>query len=249
MKFELYQLFLVGAAYLLLLFYIAHSANSSRHIQKLLRHPIVYVLSLGVFISAGAIYGVVSLAYDYGFGYLSYYVGTAGMFLFAPLVLIPMMQITRRYLHSSLADVLTFRFRSQWAGSLITLCMVIAMVPFLALQMQVIAGSLQVLTGSNSETIGTVTQSNLALVFCIVIGFFTIAFGSKQLTAHDRHHGMVAAIAFESLVKLLAMLVVGGCAVFWAFGGPQGLQQWLTANPEFINRLSEGSGERSSPRF
>ncbi len=57
----------------------------------------------------------------------------------------------------------------------------------------------------------------MAFIFCLIICVFTISFGSKQLTAHDRHNGLVAAIAFESLVKLFAMLCIGAVVIFQVF--------------------------------
>jgi hypothetical protein len=48
---------------------------------------------------------------------------------------------------------------------------------------------------------------------------FTIAFGTRHLDAAEHHQGMVAAIAFESLVKLLAFLAVGLFVTFGIYDG------------------------------
>lgn len=239
MSFELYQLFLFGIGYLLLLFGIAHIADRGWIPESLIRHPMTYVLSLGVFASAWAIYGVVGLAHEYGYGFLSYYAGVAGAFIFAPLILLPILRISSTYMHSSLADLLSFRYRSQWAGSLVTLCMMLATWPLLALQIQAVADSLHLLSTDGSTVFAKETRHNeLAFIFCVAMGLFTISFGSKHLTAHDRHNGLVAAIAFESLVKLFAMLVVGAVAVYYVFGGLGGLDQWLNNNPDILALLN-----------
>ncbi|MCP3908181.1 MAG: PAS domain-containing protein [Oceanicoccus sp.] len=250
MSFELSQLFLIGLGYLLLLFGIAHIADRGLIPEQLIRHPLTYVLSLGVFASAWAVYGVVGLAHEYGYGFLSYYLGVAGTFIFAPLLLLPILRIARTYLHSSLADVLTFRYRTQWAGSLITLCTVLAVWPLLALQIQAVTDSLHILTtiSSNGEELFTQeTRHNmLAFVFCLAICLFAISFGSRHLTAHERHNGLVAAIAFESVIKLIAMLVVGVAAVYQVFGGFEGMDRWLTANPQIVSLLNFPMREDSS---
>ncbi|WP_101759151.1 sensor histidine kinase [Oceanicoccus sp. KOV_DT_Chl] len=247
MKFELYQLFIIGLGYLFLLFGIAHLADRGRIPEKFIRHPLTYVLSLGVFTGAWAIYGIVGLAHEYGYGFLSYYLGIAATFIFAPLLLGPILRISRSYLHSSLADVLTFRFRSQWAGSLITIFMVLAIWPLLALQIQAVTDSLYLLTANSNASFDNNTRHNtLAFIFCLVICLFTISFGSKHLTAHERHNGLVAAIAFESVVKLIAILSVGGVVIFHVFGGFDGLDLWLNQNPEIVSLLNYPMREDSS---
>lgn len=247
MSFELSQLFLIGLGYLLILFGIAHITDRGWIPEHWIRHPLTYVLSLGVFASAWAIYGVVALAHDYGYGFLSYYLGLAGTFVFAPLVLLPILRITRTYMHSSLADLLTFRYRSQWAGSLVTIFMVLAMWPLLALQIQAVSDSLHILSSTGNYELSKETRHHqLAFIFCIAICLFTISFGSKHVTAHERHNGLVAAIAFESLVKLIAMLVIGGTAIYQVFGGFGGLDQWLLENPEIVSLLNHPTREDSS---
>lgn len=239
MSFELSQLFFIGLGYLLILFGIAHIADRGWVPEKIIRHPVTYVLSLGVFTSAWAVYGVVGLAYEYGYGFLSYYLGIAGAFFFAPLLLQPILRITRTYLHTSLADVLTFRYRSQWAGSLVTVFMVLAVWPLLALQIQAVADSVLFLA-RDSSTIAMENQHHeLSFIFCIMLCLFTISFGSKHLTAHQRHNGLVVAIAFESVIKLLAMLLAGGVAVYTVFDGFSGMDNWLNANPQIVSLLNE----------
>lgn len=238
MNFELSQLFLIGFSYLLLLFGIAHITERGWIPEKVVRHPITFILSLGVFASAWAVYGVVGLAHEYGYGFLSYYLGLAATFLFAPLVLMPILRISQQFLHSSLADLLTFRYRSQWAGSLVTLFMLIAVLPLLALQIQAVSDTIHILSAEpqfiyNDES----RHDGMAFIFCLIICVFTISFGSKQLTAHDRHNGLVAAIAFESLVKLFAMLCIGAVVIFQVFNGFDGLDLWLRANPDMIALL------------
>lgn len=83
-SFELSQLILISAAYLLLLFGVAWTSEKGLIPRWVIRHPLTYTLSLGVYASAWAFYGTVGLAYQYGFGFLASYLGVTGAFLLAP---------------------------------------------------------------------------------------------------------------------------------------------------------------------
>ncbi|WP_019529792.1 sensor histidine kinase [Dasania marina] len=247
MNIDLWQLSLFGIAYLLLLFAIASMAERGLIPEKVIRHPLVYVLSLGVFASAFAIYGVIGLAHEYGYGFLSYYFGIAGAFIFAPLMLLPLLRICRSQMHSSLADVLTFRYHSQWAGSVMTIFMLLAVMPLLAMQIQAVSDSLHILSTDSTQLFSNETRhNNVALVFCLIISAFTISFGSSHITTHERHNGLVAAIAFESLIKLLGLLTAGGVALFYVFDGPADLDQWLLNNPQTFALLNTPMREDSA---
>jgi Na+/proline symporter/signal transduction histidine kinase len=247
MTFELYQLFLVCLVYLCILFGVAQAAEKQWIPRKVIRHPITYVLSLGVFASAWAFYGVVSLAHEYGYGFLSYYLGITVAFLLASLILIPLWRLCRTYMLSSLADLLAFRYRNQTAGSLVTLCMLVAVLPLLALQIQAISETTQILSSENNTMASNIDANDrLALTYCVLIGGFAMLFGAKQLTAHERHDGLVTAVAFESLLKVVVLLTVGFISLNYIFGGLDGLTHWLEANPHIIELLNSPVREDSS---
>lgn len=239
MTFSLTTLFVAGCGYLFLLFIVAHAAERGWLPQRLLLHPVTYSLSLGVFASAFAIYGIVGLAYEYGHGFLAYYVGVAGTFLFAPLVLMPLRRICRVYQLSSLADLLTFRFRSQWAGSAVTVAALLSVLPLLALQIQAVSDSVTILTEDAAQLLAHNRRpDSLALIFCFVITLFAILFGSRHRTGHSRHNGLVASIAFDSLVKTAVLLILGLVALFGVFDGPLELERWLATNPDVLALLA-----------
>ena len=247
MNIDLWQLSFLGIGYLLLLFGIASLAERGIIPEKVVHHPITYVLSLGVFASAFAIYGVIGLAHEYGYGFLSYYFGIAGAFIFAPLMLLPLLRISRSQMHSSLADVLTYRFHSQWAGSLMTVFMLLAVMPLLAMQIQAVSDSLHVLSTDSTQLFTNENRhDNVALAFCVVISIFTISFGSRHITTHERHNGLVMAIAFESVIKIIGLLIVGAIALFYVFDGFHGLDQWLLNNPQTYALLNTPMREDSA---
>ena len=230
MSFELSLLILLSVAYLLILFSVAWATERGLLPRALVRHPAVYTLSLGVYASAWAFYGTVGLAYQYGYGFLTYYLGICGAFLLAPVLLNPILRITRTYQLSSLADLFAFRFRSTWAGTLTTLFMLLSMLPLLALQIQAVTDSVQILTLEPR-------QHPVALGFCLLIVLFAILFGARHISAREKHEGLVFAIAFESVVKLVCLSAVGLYALFAVFKGPAGLELWLSHNQEALKTL------------
>ncbi|WP_455232374.1 ATP-binding protein [Geopseudomonas aromaticivorans] len=229
-SFNLTHLLLISAAYLLVLFGIAWLTERGVMPRALVRHPLIYTLSLGVYASAWAFYGAVGLAYQYGYGFLAIYLGLSGAFLLAPVLLYPLLRLTRTYQLSSLADLFAFRFRSTWAGTLTTVFMLIAVLPLLALQIQSIADSVAIITREQPH-------AYVALIFCALITLFTILFGARQIATRERHEGLVVAIAFESLIKLCAMTAVGLYALYGVFGGPAELEQWLLQNQTALSTL------------
>ncbi len=222
-SFSLSQLILISAAYLLVLFGVAWISERGLIPRWIIRHPLTYTLSLGVYASAWAFYGTVGLAYQYGYGFLASYLGVSGAFLLAPVLLYPILRITRTYQLSSLADLFAFRFRSTWAGALTTLFMLIGVLPLLALQIQAVADSIGILTREP-------VQERVALAFCALIILFTILFGARHIATREKHEGLVFAIAFESVVKLVALGIIGLYALYGVFDGPQDLELWLVQN-------------------
>ncbi len=234
---SLAQLFFVGLSYLLILFAIAHGSDRGWIPKRILRHPLVYIFSLAVFGGTALFYHTIDTAYHYGYGYLAMYTGVSGTLLFAPLLLIPLLRICRQYQLTSLADLLTFRFRSQWVGSAVTLFLLLAMMPLLAMQIRAVADTAHTLTNPLLEYPTGKRAETLALVFCIIISIFTILFGSKHRTPNQHHEGLVAAIAFSSLVSLIVVLCVGAFAVFGVFGGVHAMNAWLLDNADVLALL------------
>ena len=144
MSFSFSQLLLVSVSYLLVLFGVAWLSERGFVPQKVVHHPAVYTLSLGVYASAWAFYGTVGLAYQYGYGFLAYYMGVSAAFMLAPVLLQPILRLTRTYQLSSLADLFAFRFRSTWAGALTTLLTLVGVLPLLALQVKAVADAVGV---------------------------------------------------------------------------------------------------------
>ncbi len=238
MTFSVGELLVGMLTYLGVLFAVGSLADRGKLPARLLEHPAVYVLSLGVIAGGLAIYGASQLAFHYGYGFLLYYAGISTMLLLSPLVMFPVMRICRIYQLSSLADLLTFRFRSPWVGAAVTLTMLAAVLPLLALQVQVVSDGIHLMSGDRPGG-GDAWHDHdtLAVVFCALVATFTVFFGTRRLKPEERHEGLVAAIAFESLVKLVGMLALGLYAVYQVFDGFSGLNTWLAHHDQVVAML------------
>ena len=232
MTVDVALLFAVAFGYLSLLFVIAHVTDRGLLPAWLVHHPLVYILALGVYATSWSFYGSVGFAAEHGFNFLTIYLGPTLAFLLAPVLLLPILRLARDHQLTSLADLFTFRYRSQLAGVVVTLFMLVGILPYIALQIRAVTESAQVLTQQTPP-------QTLALGFCALLILFATLFGARHVAPGERHDGLVMAVAFESIIKLFTLLAVGLFALFGVFGGPLGLGAWLEAHPEALEAMYE----------
>jgi signal transduction histidine kinase/Na+/proline symporter len=228
--FSIQALFITGVSYLLLLFGAAYLTEQGKLPRRLVRHPLVHALSLGIYASVWTYYGIFGIVQDAGITYLTSYLGATLAFVLAPAIMVPILRIARTHQLSSLADLFSFRFRSGPVGTLTSVLVVAATLPLIAIQIQAVADSLYLLNNDAPRDL-------IAATFCAVMALFAILFGARHASLRNRNNGLVVAMAVESLVKLVALLTIAGYALFSIFGGPSGLEQWLAENPAALQRI------------
>ncbi|MFD1627786.1 sensor histidine kinase [Azospirillum griseum] len=230
----------VSLAYLGALFAIAHWADRRAAAgRSVIASPTVYALSLGVYCTTWTFYGSVGRAAGLGVGFLPIYLGPTLLMLLAPLLLRKMLRIAKTQRITSIADFLASRYgRSPLLGGLVALTAVVGVTPYIALQLKAVAVSFDALTGNMGSVTGTDRLLFLDNGFLIaaIMALFAILFGTRQIDAAEHHPGMVAAVAFESLVKLVAFLAVGGFVVWGLHDGPGALFDAARARPD-LHRL------------
>lgn len=230
MTYSATTILLGAAAYLLLFFGVAWLTDRGRVPARLINHPALYVLSLGIIVSSWSFYTVMISASNRGYGYNAYYIGYASAFLFAPILLQPMLQIARTYQLGSLADLFAFRFRSPWAGTLTAFILLLCIFPLLAVQLLAV--------GSTTEFLAPMLDARIvAFAFCVVLLAFTLRFGTRDVTGRERNDSIVVSLAFESVFKLVVMSAAGLFAIYGVFGGFGALNEWLREQPSSITRL------------
>ncbi|MDD3764104.1 MAG: sensor histidine kinase [Nevskiales bacterium] len=222
----------VSLAYLGLLFVIALLVE--RRIERgrqLVRSPTIYALSLAVYCTSWTFFGSVGVAATQGIGFLPIYLGPTLMALLWPTLMVKCLRIAKRDRITTIADFIASRYgKRRGLAALVALICVIGVLPYLALQLKAVAAGFTLLTSGSASMRGGLF-GDTALVITLVMAAFTIMFGTRHLDASERHEGLVAAIAFESVVKLCAFLAVGLFACFVLFDGPAVLFAEAAAHP------------------
>ncbi|HZW72544.1 MAG TPA: hybrid sensor histidine kinase/response regulator, partial [Caldimonas sp.] len=109
---------------------------------------------------------------------------------------------------TSIADFIASRFgKSHGLAALVTIIAVTASVPYLALQFKAVAMSIGILGGESVQRTPLLDDS--ALYIAALLAMFAILFGTRRIDATEHHHGMMLAIAAESVVKLIAFIAIG----------------------------------------
>lgn len=240
------DLVILGAAfsYLALLFVVAAWGDKRAEQGKsIIGSPSVYALSIAVYCTAWTFYGSVGRAAEYGPSFLLIYLGPTLAMLTAPFLLRKMVRIAARQRITSIADFISARYgKSSGLGALVALMALITITPYIALQLKAITVSHAVLINYPDSPDASLANEGFwldkSLWVALVLAVFIILFGTRHLDASERHEGMVAAIALESLVKLVAFISVGVFVVFVLFAGPADLFQQVALVPALTDSLS-----------
>lgn len=229
--------------YVLLLFAIAYwSEQRARKGRSVVNNPYIYALSLAVYCTAWTYYGSVGRAANSGIEFLAIYIGPT---ILAPLwwlLLRKIIRICKTQNITSLADFIAARYgKSVTLGGLVAIFCVLGIIPYIALQLKAISTSYEILVADSlsagfAYNFNTPFYQDSAFYISLAVTAFTILFGARHLDVSDRHEGMVAAIAFESFVKLLAFLAVGIFVSYQLFDGVGDIFRQAAAKPE-LQRL------------
>ena len=223
---QMWVVVVASAAYLGLLFAVAsYGDRRARQGRSIISSGIVYSLSLAVYATSWTYYGSVGRAASGGVGFLPIYLGPTIAMAAWWVVVRKIVRICKRDRITSLSDFVAARYGSSpTLGALVTVVAVVGIVPYIALQLKAISSTVRVLRRPDGPAATAVAEAvplaqDTALYVALLLAAFTILFGTRHLDASERHEGMVAAIAFESVVKLLAFLAAGAYVVYGLFDG------------------------------
>jgi len=216
----------ISVGYFALLFLVALYAEKCRKTGTcLLKNSHIYSLSLAVYCTSWTFYGSVGKAATSGLEFLPIYLGPTLIAFTWWFLLRKMLLISRQQNITSIADFLSSRYdRSTALGAIVTLFAIFGITPYIALQLKAIAQTLSILT-MPMTTSGTGLLPNLsgsidiAFFVALLLALFGILFGARSLDSSEKHEGLVVAVAFESLVKLIAFLAVGIFVTYGLFDG------------------------------
>jgi len=213
---------LVSLGYVGILFAIAYYGDKRADAgRSMISNPYVYALSMAVYCTTWTFYGSVGRAAATGLGFLPIYLGptlTAALWWF---VLRKIIRISKANRITSIADFVASRYgKSTALGALVTVIAVVGIVPYISLQLKAVSTSFNLLWNYPQLNTATpladiFTLADTAYLAAILLAAFAILFGTRHLDVTEHHEGLVAAVAFESVVKLVAFCAVG---VFVTFG-------------------------------
>lgn len=247
----------ISVIYIILIFLIAWYAHHRKETgRSIISNPIVYSLSLGVYCTSWTFFGSVGKAATTGIDFLMIYLGpslTAFSWLF---LLRRIVKISKEHNITSIADFLSQRYgKSPWLGALVTSIAFLGIMPYIALQLKAVSTSFFLLSGVPQDPaafvkIGSLTTIPIALMLALVLALFSIIFGARRLVSSERHEGLIAAVAFESIVKLVALLVVGLFVTYGLFDGFTDIfDRFLATNPEKFSQLFTFNTSKSDPNY
>ncbi|PKR55608.1 hybrid sensor histidine kinase/response regulator [Thalassospira marina] len=231
-------IFIVAMTYIGLLFAIAHYGDKYARLWRMSRlKPVIYALSMAVYCTSWTFFGSVGTASLHGFAFLPIYIGPLVMMLAGYPVMVKIATVCRAQNITSIADFLGSRYgKSQSLAALVAVIAMVGILAYIALQLKAVSTSFDVLLGPLGEDIVRHSAANFtkdtAFYVTILMAVFGVLFGVRYIHASEHHDGLILAIAFESTVKLVALLAVGLFVVFGLFGGMNDLASQASARPD-----------------
>ncbi|MGE0576572.1 MAG: NahK/ErcS family hybrid sensor histidine kinase/response regulator [Reyranella sp.] len=208
--------------------------------------PAVYGLSLAIYCTSWTFYGAVGRAATSGIDFILIYTGPALVVVVGYPMLRKMVRAAKQHNVTSIADFLASRYgKSRAVGVIATLFATVGVLPYIALQLQAVSSTFSTIAAPTPlpGSLPGVVQTDTSLIVAALMAVFTILFGVRHVQASEQHRGMMLAIAFESVVKLLALLTVGPFVLFVLFNGPAD----LLARVENVPAIADRVGREGSP--
>ncbi|MHC6528561.1 PAS domain-containing hybrid sensor histidine kinase/response regulator [Vibrio proteolyticus] len=205
----------VSLMYLVLLFMVAWYGDRQSHWLAKWR-PWIYSLSIAVYCTSWTFYGTVGQASNNPWSFLPIYLAPVIVFTLFWRVIARLILIAKREHITSIADFIAARYgKSQGLAVAVTLIAVVGILPYIALQLRGIMMGLEIIAPDLTTQYGY-ENYQVSWFVVIALAIFTMLFGTRHIDNTEHHRGMMMAIAFESIVKLVAFLVVGVFIVYLA---------------------------------
>lgn len=227
-----YALITIIIIYLAVLFYIAFLGEKKRQ-SKWVNNPYVYTLSLAVYCSAWTYYGSVGIAANSGINFLPIYLGPV---IAAPLwivVLRKIIRISKQHKISSIADFISLRYgNSRFLGALVTIICLFGTLPYISLQLKAVSETFEIMSDDSSYVSTTVIDDSTFYV-ALLLAIFATFFGTQNTDASEKHKGIIATVAFESVLKLVFFLAIGIYVTFYLFDGTTDIYNQISTTENF----------------
>ncbi|MEA2997749.1 MAG: hypothetical protein QOG74_3298, partial [Alphaproteobacteria bacterium] len=226
----------IALAYIGLLFVVASYGDRVRLLGREGRSRLlIYPLSLAIYCTSWTFFGSVGLASRTGYDFLAIYVGPVLMIALASPLLVRIVRLAKSQNITSIADFIAARYgKHQGVAALVALIAIVGTVPYIALQLKAVSSSLATMLGPLATGPGIIQPvfGDIALLVALAMASFAMLFGTRHIDATEHQHGLILAIAAESLIKLVAFLAVGIFVTFVMFDGPAALFAKAIEHPQ-----------------
>jgi Na+/proline symporter/signal transduction histidine kinase len=164
--------------------------------------------------------------------FLAIYVGPILMIGLCTPLLRRVIKLAKSQNITSIADFIAARYgKSQAVAATVALIAIIGSVPYIALQLKAVASSLETILIDEQAIYTIPLVGDIALIATLAMAAFAVLFGTRQTDATEHQHGLMLAVATESIVKLVAFLAAGAFVTFWMFS-PHELIERAMKTPE-----------------
>ena len=224
-------------AYIGLLFGVASYGDRLSPGQRGRAGMVIYPLSLAIYCTSWTFFGSVGFATRTSFDFLAIYVGPILMIGLCTPLLRRVIQLAKSQNITSIADFIAARYgKSQAVAGTVAVIAIVGSVPYIALQLKAVASSLETILSEDKLFSSIPIIGDIALVVTLAMAAFAVLFGTRQSDATEHQHGLMLAVATESIVKLVAFLAVGAFVTFWMFT-PVELIERAMKTPEAVRAI------------
>jgi Na+/proline symporter/CheY-like chemotaxis protein/two-component sensor histidine kinase len=223
--------------YIGLLFVVASYGERLTQVQRGRLGTFIYPLSLAIYCTSWTFFGSVGLATRTSIEFLAIYVGPILMIAFCTPLLMRVIQLAKSQNITSIADFIAARYgKSQAVAATAAAIAIIGSVPYIALQLKAVASSLETILNQDQDVSSIPYIGDIAFIVTITLAAFAVLFGTRQTDATEHQHGLMLAVATESLVKLVAFIAAGVFVTFFMFG-PADLWERAMKTPEAVRAI------------
>ncbi|MGY4354015.1 Na+/proline symporter/signal transduction histidine kinase [Bradyrhizobium sp. i1.7.7] len=199
---------------------------------------LIYPLSLAIYCTSWTFFGSVGFATRASTDFLAIYVGPILMIGLGAGVLRRVIQLAKAHNITSIADFIGARYgKSQAVAATVALIAIIGSVPYIALQLKAVASSLETILSEDQAFSHIPILGDMALMVTLAMAAFAVLFGTRQTDATEHQHGLMLAVATESIIKLIAFLAAGIFVTFWMFS-PHELIERAMRTPEAVRAIN-----------
>jgi Na+/proline symporter/signal transduction histidine kinase len=223
--------------YIGFLFLVASHGDRLSPTQRGRASAWIYPLSLAIYCTSWTFFGSVGFASRTSVDFLAIYLGPILMIGLCTPLFRRVIQLAKSQHITSIADFIAARYgKSQAVAATVALIAIIGSVPYIALQLKAAAAAFETILSEDQAIAHIPIIGDIALMVTLAMATFAVLFGTRQTDATEHQHGLMLAVATESIVKLVAFLAAGAFVTFWMFD-PHELIQRAMKTPEAVRAI------------